>query len=80
MNILFSESKTLSQVKQFTGYTSNEKEFIVYAEWDIDDGWFVHGVMFTEPDTMKLKRKLMKSLNSFTNIFNQIKKINYALF
>jgi hypothetical protein len=50
MNILFSESKTLSQVKQFTGYTSNEKEFIVYAEWDIDDGWFVHGVMFTEPD------------------------------
>ena len=50
MNILFSESKTLSQVKQFTGYTSNEKEFIVYAEWDVDDGWFVHGVMFTEQD------------------------------
>jgi hypothetical protein len=50
MNILFSQSETLSQVKKFTGYTLNEKEFIVYAEWDIDDGWFVHGVMFTEPD------------------------------
>jgi len=50
MNIGFQTSETITLVKKFTGYTSDEKEFQVYAEWDIDNGWFVHGVMFTEPD------------------------------
>ena len=48
MNIDLSNPETLTVVKKFTGVTSEEKEFTIYAEWDIDDGWFVHGVMFTD--------------------------------
>lgn len=65
MNILFSQSETLSKVEKFIGYTAEEKEFVVYAEWDIDDGWFVHGVMFTEPDYNETEEETDEVINFF---------------
>lgn len=65
MNILFSQSEVLTVVKKFVGYTSNEKEFIVYAEWDIDDGWLVHGVMFTEMDYNETEEEVDEVTNFF---------------
>lgn len=71
MNILFQQSETLSLIKKFTGYTSDEKEFTVYAEWDIDEGWFVHGVMFNDPDYNETQEEVDEATNFFYKNIDQ---------
>jgi hypothetical protein len=65
MNINLDYPETLTVVKKFIGYTLDEKEFYVYAEWDIDTGWFVHGVMFA--DTKYNERQ--EEIDEVTNFF-----------
>lgn len=64
MNILFSQAETLTLVQKFIGHTADEKEFVVYAEWDIDDGWLIHGVMFTDMNYNETEEEV-EEINSF---------------
>ena len=65
MNINLKTPETLSVIKKFTGSTSDDREFIIYAEWDIDDGWFVHGVMFTDMEY----NEDQDEVDTITNLF-----------
>jgi hypothetical protein len=65
MNINLKEPETLSMVQKFIGNTSDGKEFIIYGEWDIDDGWFVHGVMFSDADY----NETQEEVDEITNLF-----------
>lgn len=65
MNINLSSPETLTIVKKFIGYTAEEKKFTIYAEWDIDNGWFVHGVMFNDSDY----NESQEEVDEITNLF-----------
>jgi hypothetical protein len=65
MNINLKEPETLSMVQKFIGKTSDGKEFIIYGEWDIDDGWFVHGVMFSDME----HNETQEEVDEITNLF-----------
>jgi hypothetical protein len=65
MNINLKEPETLSMVQKFIGNTSDGKEFIIYGEWDIDDGWLVHGVMFSDMDY----NETQEEVDEITNLF-----------
>jgi hypothetical protein len=65
MNINLKEPETLSMVQKFIGHTSDGKEFIIYGEWDVDDGWFVHGVMFSDMEY----NETQEEVDEITNLF-----------
>jgi hypothetical protein len=65
MNINLKEPETLSMVQKFIGHTSDGKEFIIYGEWDVDDGWFVHGVMFSDMEY----NETQEECDEITNLF-----------